>query len=195
MRKGEGDNAFGITLLSVTLYMSKRGRKRSANNTKHLAKNSTTKEANRYIKRDKIVDPTNASSFDSGFRCAFVFISWVMLLAAQDGSGFFVTLTVICIPLLHHYHSFNPTNEKRKITKNIAFGIVVTITIIGVLGVFGIFEVSMRNYVAYIGLRDNIFFYLGTFFGLRHVWGAMIALPIAVAFDWLFGFFVTPTKN
>jgi len=128
------------------------------------------------------------STFDPGFRLAIVFISWVLLLLAPDGDGFFTTLTVICIPLVHSYSTFNPTNRQRKIVKNIVLGIVIVVSAIGVLGVLRVFQVSMRDDVAYVGLTDNIFFYREIYIGLRYVLLVTILLPVAAGIDWLSSF-------
>jgi len=129
-----------------------------------------------------------------GWRAIFTLISWVLLLASSDGSGFFVALAVMCMVLLKDYSSFLPKQWWRRNIRHCMFIFVFLVAILTGLTIIGVLEVTIKHESAYLVIIDSMLLNnIDLRVSLLTVWLTAGLFPFFTIFDWLTN--ITPLEE
>ncbi len=122
------------------------------------------------IHKNKCEDkPTKFAS--PGFRCLYVFISWILLIKASgDAQGYFVAQTMMCIPLFKEYLEYSPSTKARKYIKICAMLIVGICLLPAFSFLFGLLHVNIVDEISYLTITRNSLFKADFNFPLLYTW-------------------------
>ena len=136
---------------------------------------------------------------NSAFRFFLVLITWLLQFLSRDGTGFFIAMAVLCVPLIRDYYmdmrnsfssSIQSTSRRYRAFKCYRlFTTIVTVfvALIPLAGLIGIISVGFDyDNIAYAYITDNIFRNFTFTISLSVFLFGTLPLPLFALIDWLF---------